>query len=129
MPSRHPKRPSGTTQPTRADDDLLLRKVQLLWPSASEQAQALTWLAGCPEPESTRVKLSVVKLSEGKLAEVKRYVEAARRDYRDVLLWAEYPNSAKVGPPAARPTAESRARQISARKLDAEQYQAWLKKG
>ncbi len=39
--------------------------------------------------EQARVRLAVLKLSEGHLDELKRMVEAARLDYRDVLMWAE----------------------------------------
>ncbi len=41
-------------------------------------------------PESERVNLDVLQLAAGEVGAVRRYVAAARLDYRDVLYWAEY---------------------------------------
>jgi len=41
------------------------------------------------EREPERVRLAILKLSGGDEAEVRRLVEAARQDYRDVLWWAD----------------------------------------
>lgn len=43
------------------------------------------------EPERERVQLAILKLSEGQRSRVQHYLEAAKRDYRDVLYWAENP--------------------------------------
>ncbi len=43
------------------------------------------------EPERARVQLAILKLSAGERAKLQHYVEAARRDYRDVLYWSENP--------------------------------------
>jgi len=40
---------------------------------------------------SARVKLAVVKLSGGNLDKLKQMSAEAKRDYRNVLYWAEYP--------------------------------------
>ena len=53
------------------------------------------------EPERERVQLAILKLSEGDVARLLATVEAANKDYRDVLWWAEYPdpNGPRQGPP------------------------------
>lgn len=51
------------------------------------------------EPERERVQLAVLRLCRGDLDQLRHFVEAARRDYRDVLLWAESPEApAVLGP-------------------------------
>ena len=46
----------------------------------------------------TRVQLAVLKLAAGRLDELRREIETARRDYRDVLAPAEYPRySREIG--------------------------------
>lgn len=40
-----------------------------------------------------RVQLAILKLSEGDENKLLHFVEAARQDYRDVLYWAETPDS------------------------------------
>ena len=43
------------------------------------------------ERERERVQLAVLKLSDGSEEKVREYVAVAKRDYRDVLFWAECP--------------------------------------
>jgi hypothetical protein len=45
----------------------------------------------------TRVQLAVLKLTNGNLESLKNQVSIAMRDYRDVLLAAEYPEYMKAG--------------------------------
>lgn len=45
------------------------------------------------EREHERVCLAILSLSEGSLDKLKELVELAKRDYRDILMWAEYPES------------------------------------
>ena len=40
--------------------------------------------------EAERVIWDILELSKGKIAEVRHLVETARKDYRDILYWAEY---------------------------------------
>jgi len=42
------------------------------------------------ERERERVQLAILTLSRGSLERLVHYTERARRDYRDVLYWAEY---------------------------------------
>ena len=41
------------------------------------------------EREPDRVRLAVIELSGGDLAELSRLVDLAKQDWRDVLMWAE----------------------------------------
>lgn len=49
--------------------------------------QLLTSYSG---PESDRVRWDILELSKGDVEKVREFVQAAQRDYRDVLYWAEY---------------------------------------
>jgi len=45
-----------------------------------------------------RVQVAVLQLSDGDLDKLRHYVEAARQDFRDVLLWSELPVSPEDDP-------------------------------
>ena len=47
--------------------------------------------AGDHEHERERVQYCVLKLSEGDLGRLVSLLDAAMRDYRDVIMWAESP--------------------------------------
>ena len=72
------------------------------------------------EQEQIRVRLAILKLSEGNLDNLRLLVESAKRDYRDVLAWAEYPN-AMTSLPLLPPRLS--------RDKDLKQYQVWLQSG
>ena len=50
------------------------------------------------ERERERVQLAILKLSEGNEEKLHEFVAIAKRDYRDVLFWAENPEEAKLTP-------------------------------
>lgn len=54
------------------------------------------------EPERDRVQAAIVNLSRGSEEKLGAYVAAAKHDYRDVLLWSEYPEQAKMDDPEKR---------------------------
>jgi len=54
------------------------------------------------ERERERVQLDILKLSAGKEEKVREYVAVAKRDYRDVLFWAEYPEESRLDTPEKR---------------------------
>lgn len=73
------------------------------------------------EPEQTRVRVAALKLSQGDLGRLREAVEHARRDYRDVLAWAEYPEELR------RPTWRLSAEEVNGiRARDLIQYRDWL---
>lgn len=42
------------------------------------------------EREIERVQLDILKLASGRFDAIPELVRKARRDYRDILMWAEY---------------------------------------
>jgi hypothetical protein len=54
------------------------------------------------ERERERVQLAILKLSEGNEEKVREFVAVAKRDYRDVLFWADNPEEAKLDTPEKR---------------------------
>jgi len=87
-----------TNEPEQNNRDILRQKVAEQFPD-EDQAQILA-LLNQYESESAagrlRVQLAVLKLSEGNLSQLRKYLEVARTDYRDVLFWAETPERAKA---------------------------------
>ena len=71
-----------------------------------------------------RVQLAILKLSKGNVDKLLHYIEAATEDWRDVLYWAEYPNSAKVE--FGRQQLQDASTAQIYREQDREQYLAWL---
>jgi hypothetical protein len=73
----------------------VLAAVQVSFPASWESvlAQLDTYGVESHEPEQERVQLAVLKLGEGIENKVRRFLAAAKDDYRDVLYWAEYPGS------------------------------------
>ena len=54
------------------------------------------------ERERERVQLAILKLSEGNEEKLREFVAVAKRDYRDVIFWAEYPEEARLDTPEKR---------------------------
>src|SRR6266853_6002944 len=54
------------------------------------------------ERERERVQLAILKLSEGSEEKLREFVAVAKRDYRDVLFWAEHPDEARLDTPEKR---------------------------
>ena len=51
------------------------------------------------ERERERVQLAILKLSDGDEEKLREFVAVAKRDYRDVLFWAENPEEARLDTP------------------------------
>ena len=51
------------------------------------------------ERERERVQLAILKLSEGNEDKLREFIAAAKRDYRDVLFWAENPEESRLDTP------------------------------
>lgn len=76
--------------------------------------------------ETDRVRAAILKLADGKLEELRRHLDCAKSDYRDVLAYAEYPNYFKET------TFVAGMREEEVEKIVAEDwraYQEWLSKG
>src|SRR4051794_11534320 len=82
--------------------DEVLAVIQSAFPESS-QARVHELLDGYgPEPyerERERVQLAILKLSEGNEEKLREFVAVAKRDYRDVLFWAEDPDEARLDTP------------------------------
>jgi len=50
------------------------------------------------ERERERVQLAILKLSEGDEEKLREFTAVAKRDYQDVLFWADNPQEAKLTP-------------------------------
>jgi hypothetical protein len=102
--------------------DALEAKLRLLFACDQERRAARDVLSRVLEgTEAERVAVACLKLSDGDLARLRKWVEAATADYRDVLAWAEYPRQMRLGPNA--PPAD----QGRARREDMDEYAQWLK--
>ena len=88
----------------------------------AEAAKVLTqYGTQAHEREEIRVRVAALKLSEGSLDRLRELMASAKRDYRDVLAWAEYPEELRT-PTWRLPAAE----QARIRTADRAQYLAWL---
>ena|SRR6266481_6182983 len=54
------------------------------------------------ESERERVQLAILKLSNGSEEKLCEFVAVAKRDYRDVLFWVEYPEESRLDTPEKR---------------------------
>ena len=87
----------GIDRPTR---EMVLDKVNQVFPHSNlEDILSVLDLYGADsyEIERERVQLDILKLSEGKEDKLLDNLEAAKRDLRDVIAWAEYPNFMRIG--------------------------------
>ncbi len=73
-----------------------------------------------------RVKAAVLKIANGKLHELRIAMDTAKRDYRDVLLAAEYPEYGRQTLYSARAFGRAEPDQVIDRDWD--QYKAWLER-
>ena len=91
--------------------------------SASRFAEVLAILRRYESPEPYRLWLAALKLAAGKMDALRRRIESARIDFRDVIAEAEYPvytdSFLRV---------QEMARQEKQKIIDRDwqQYQAWL---
>jgi hypothetical protein len=105
----------------------VLEKIAQYWPDLDLE-QILQVLDGIDQAGSaggrTRVQLAVIKLSEGRRERLEEPVEMARKDYRDVLAYAEYPEEMRAGFPDLKGLSPQELEAL--RRRDREQYLRWL---
>jgi hypothetical protein len=113
---------------------LVMKKVQQLFPP-DQQSEAIGLLEkecgrnlplceGDSSQDLERVRLAVIKLAGGSLAELQRQINIASVDWRDVLNSAEYPEASVMGFVEYNNLDELSRNEIKAR--DRQQYVAWL---
>jgi hypothetical protein len=56
----------------------------------SDRAAVVQLLESYVGPEGDRVRWDILELSKGNLDKIRKYIESAKTDYRDILYWAEY---------------------------------------
>jgi hypothetical protein len=103
----------------------LATKLTKLFPEKEDRNEAIALLESYGqesyEQEPTRVRLAILKLAgqSPNIAELKKYTNAAKADFRDVLSWAEYPRQSKSWSAKG----AQKQRLIEA---DLNDYQTWL---
>jgi hypothetical protein len=70
--------------------DLVIAKAKQCFPN-EDQGKIMGILDLYHGPEKERVQISILKLSGGDLEDLRAEVESAKRDYRNVLAYAEFP--------------------------------------
>ena len=92
------------------------------WPQARrllQQYGAQDW-----EREADRVRLALLKLSEGNLEQLRVWLQTAQQDYRDVLVGAEYREQSQFDSWNLDDAGKRALKQ--ARKRDLQQLMDWL---
>ncbi|MFL5383481.1 MAG: hypothetical protein ACJ8GN_13260 [Longimicrobiaceae bacterium] len=110
------------------------RRAQRLWPAEGGRRRVREALARygveAYEQEPERVRLAILKLAGGDVDQVISLVAAAKRDFRDVLLWAEYPEEARASWARGSNLTQAESDRLEAlRRRDRQQYEDWLKAG
>ena len=115
--------------------DIVVRKVQKSF-NPEEQAEAMRLLStecarNLPFQHDAdagglqQIWLAVVKLANGSLPELRRQIEIAQSDWREVITEAETPEALKIGLVEITKLDEKARREVEAR--DEAQYIAWLR--
>ena len=82
--------------------DAVVAAIQATFPESS-RARVLELLdrygVESYERERERVQLAILKLSGGTEEKLREFLAVAKRDYRDVLFWAEYPEESRLDTP------------------------------
>ena len=73
-----------------------------------------------------RIRLAVLKVADGNASELRKQIQIAKRDWRDVINDAEYPEATSLSLVEYSNLDEASRQKIS--KRDREQYLAWLNK-
>ena len=110
--------------PNQPSPALVAKKAaQLFSPEELPSVMALLQSYGTQswQRELDRVRLALLKLSNGSLESLRQGLEVAHQDYRDILAWAEYPNAMRLGFSQRDKEAEPEARE-----KDRKQYLNWL---
>ena len=113
-------------------DGRVMRKVESIWSTADTRRRALDILRRYEGDGSvsgqTRIRLAMLKLAAGSLDELEELLEDARRDFRDVVAAAEYPEALRSSHLRGPHLSPEEQRELEAiRERDRLQYERWLK--
>ena len=103
--SQIPAQLKTTNKPNQALRDEVVASIQATFPKerCPRVLELLdTYGVELYERERERVQLAILKLSDGNEEKVREFVAVAKRDYRDVLFWAEHPEEARLDTPEKR---------------------------
>jgi hypothetical protein len=106
----------------------VLAKVKYTFPhldSAEVMALLDQYGEDAESPGTARVQLSILKVSNGKIENIPRLVQAANEDYRDLIYWAE--NRSESRQFGCRKRSYAEIEEIEAK--DRQEYEDWLKEG
>jgi hypothetical protein len=118
-----PSRERIIVMPLTYTRDLVLKKVADCFPDPAVASEALTLLDTYGEESAegrARIQLAILKQCDGQLDRVQQLLGLAERDYRDLLVGAEYPEEF----PASSKTPPDEMAAI--RRRDRAQYEKWL---
>jgi hypothetical protein len=81
-------------------DNVLAEAVRVFGAQEADHVVTLLEQYGQEDHERApdRVRLAILKLCGGTMAQLQSLIRAAKDDYRDVLMWAETPEAAKITP-------------------------------
>lgn len=105
----------------------VLEKAAQYWPGVdSQEVMNVLDRYGTESFEKgrARVQLAILKLSEGQRDRLNKLVAMAKRDYRDVLAYAEYPEEMRTGFVGMSQLSPEEAEAV--RQRDRKQYLEWL---
>lgn len=77
------------------------------------------------EQEPARVRVATLKLANGDVSALRRHIDVAKRDFRDVLAAAEYPAAVREWPAANDGGPNDRQETFDA---DWNQYRRWFER-
>jgi hypothetical protein len=106
---------------------MVTEKIARYWPELDPEEifQVLDGISIAGSEENIeRVQLAVLKLSEGRQERLRELVAMARKDYRDVLAYAEYPEEMRIGFLGVKGLSPQEVEDL--RRRDREQYLRWL---
>jgi hypothetical protein len=105
-------------------------KLALAWPDQVDRSTAVSVLGALKAARGIpyiRVALAVIRLAEADLEKLRELTAQALTDYRDVLMWAEYPRESRTVYPLATTLSKGdRAALAEVRASDRAAYRAWL---
>lgn len=121
--------PRSTGQPAAvvSDDDVERLVRRDFTPAQVDETLALLRTYGTQtwEPEVPRVRAAILRLAAGDMDRLRQQLDYAKRDYRDVLLGAEYMVYATLTLRTPNPSPGEAQHAITA---DWSAYQAWLRR-
>jgi hypothetical protein len=108
-------------------EESLVEKLVLIFPEITARNRVIAVLNQYGtepyEKEVVRVRLDILKPSGNSIEDVQRWVDIAKKDYRDILASAEYPSELLA------PTwSMSKDETAIIRTTDRKQYEEWINK-